>query len=338
VDTTIDIDGSEGEGGGQVLRTALGLSIVTGRPFRIRTIRARRARPGLLRQHLAAVRIATVLGDAEVDGDVLGSSELSFRPRGFVGGDHHVQVGSAGSAMLVIQTVLPALLRGDTSTRITVEGGTHNPSAPPFDFVERAFLPQLTRMGARLRLTLERAGFYPAGGGRVVVEVDPAPLQALHLVERGPVRLRGRAVVSALPDSVARRELVVLAERLGLSREDLTCDVVRDPVGPGNVVLVEAVGESVTEVFTAFGTRGVRAEAVADAAATEALEWLERGVPVGEHLADQLLVPLALAGGRFRTGPLSSHALTNLAVIARFVDRAVRVSAGPGGVTDVIAD
>jgi RNA 3'-terminal phosphate cyclase (ATP) len=316
------IDGSFGEGGGQVLRTALGLSLATGTPFRIDNIRAGRGRPGLLRQHLTAVRTAATVGRAEVVGDTLGSRALTFVPRALVAGDHHASIGSAGSAMLVVQAVLPALLAADAPSRLVVEGGTHNPSAPPFDFVARTFLPILARMGASVRVTLDRPGFYPAGGGRVLVEVAPAKLAPLELVERGAVRaIRARAVVSAVPTSVAHRELRVLAERFGLDREALICEDVPRPVGPGNVVFVEVECEHVTEVFTAFGQKGVTSEDVARAVGDEAQAWIDTGMPVGEHLADQLLIPLALArGGRFRTGPVTLHTTTNAEIIGRFLD------------------
>ncbi|MDP2310080.1 MAG: RNA 3'-terminal phosphate cyclase [Pseudomonadota bacterium] len=328
------IDGSSGEGGGQVLRTALGLSLATGTPFHIDNIRAGRARPGLLRQHLSAVRTAAAVGRAEVDGDTLGSRSLSFIPSSLVPGEHQASIGSAGSAMLVIQAVLPALLVAGGPSRLVVEGGTHNPSAPPFDFIARTFVPTLARMGADVRVTLERPGFYPAGGGRVVVEVGPSPLRPLDLVERGAVRsIRARAVVSAVPVSVAHRELRVLRERFGLEREALICEDVKLPVGPGNVVFVEVECEHITEVFTAFGEKRVRAEDVAAAAGDAAQAWIDGGVPVCEHLADQLLIPLALAarsggdGGRFRTGPVTLHTTTNAEVIGRFLD--VRFSFEP---------
>ena len=163
------IDGSQGEGGGQILRTALGLSLVTGTAFRIEKIRAGRAKPGLLRQHLTAVNAATVIGDALVDGAELGSPALVFRPRSVRPGAYRFAVGTAGSASLVLQTVLPPLLTAGASSILTLEGGTHNPWAPPFDFLARAFLPLLERMGAPVRAAIQRYGFYPAGGGQFTV-------------------------------------------------------------------------------------------------------------------------------------------------------------------------
>lgn len=322
----LHIHGNEGEGGGQVLRTSLGLSLATGTPFRITDIRGGRAKPGLLRQHLAGVRAAAQIGRAEVDGDALGSRALTFTPRALLAGEHHVAVGSAGSALLVVQAVLPALLVADAPSRLVVEGGTHNPASPPFDFVQRAFAPLLAALGGRVTFTLERHGFYPAGGGRVVVEVDPATLSPVAHVARGAVRaIRAKAIVSGIRANVAHRELGVLQERFGLDRNALVVEDVHRPVGPGNAVVVEVACEGATEVFTGFGERGVRAEDVAARVADEVDAWLARDVPVGEHLADQLLIPFALAAaraggeGRYRAGPLSLHATTNADVIRRFL-------------------
>src|SRR5262245_60443308 len=169
------IDGSQGEGGGQILRTALALSLVTGAPFRVEKIRAGRQKPGLLRQHLTAVTAAVEIGGAAVEGATLGSRELSFRPGSVRPGAYRFAVGTAGSAALVLQTVLPALLTATGPSTVVVEGGTHNPHAPPFDFLALAFLPLLARMGARAQATLDRPGFYPAGGGQLTVEITPAP-------------------------------------------------------------------------------------------------------------------------------------------------------------------
>src|SRR5512138_2046230 len=162
----ITIDGSQGEGGGQILRSALALSLVTGKPFRIENIRARRQKPGLMRQHLTAVNAAVEIGAAHVSGNTVGSSELTFAPTALRSGEYHFVVGTAGSCTLVLQTVLPALIIAEGSSEIRLEGGTHNPAAPPFDFLAGAFLPLLNRMGPDVRAALERPGFYPAGGGR----------------------------------------------------------------------------------------------------------------------------------------------------------------------------
>lgn len=323
----IFIDGSYGEGGGQILRTSLALSLVTGKPFRIERIRAGRKTPGLLRQHLTAVGAAAKVGRAEVTGVQVGSGELTFTPKEVVPGDYAFAIGTAGSTSLVLQTVLPALLLAAAPSVLTLEGGTHNPFAPPFDFLERAFLPLLSRMGAQLKAELECPGFYPAGGGRARFTITPAgSLAPLDLRERGEIRARrAKALVVNLPASIAERELAVIGRRLSWNAEWLRPEVIRNSCGPGNVVSIEVESEHVTEVFTGFGERGVTAEAVAEKAVKEARRYLASEVAVGEYLADQLLIPMALAGGgAFTTGPLSRHALTNIEIIHKFLD--VRIS------------
>jgi RNA 3'-terminal phosphate cyclase (ATP) len=312
----ITIDGSLGEGGGQILRTSLALSLVTGQPFRIEKIRAGRKSPGLLRQHLTAVQAAAAIGQAEVKGDAIGSQQITFIPGKVKAGNYAFAIGTAGSATLVLQTVLPALLVGGSDpTTLTLEGGTHNPFAPPFDFLQQTFLPLLHRMGARVEATLERHGFYPAGGGKFVVTITPAAqLQPLKLLERGAIQSQvARALVAHLPFSIAERELSLIGRKLELPGEALRGETIKTSPGPGNVVFVEISSAPVTEVFTAFGARGVAAEAVANSVIKEARAYLE-------HLADQLLLPLALSGGgAFTTLPLSKHATTNIEVIQKFL-------------------
>lgn len=317
----ITIDGSQGEGGGQILRTALSLSLVTGQTFQIQGIRAGRKKPGLLRQHLTAVDAAMQVGGASVDGAVLGSKELVFKPSRVTPGDYRFTVGTAGSTTLVFQTVLPALIAGETPSQLILEGGTHNPNAPSYDFLARAFLPLINRMGPTISAQIECAGFYPAGGGRVTVQITPAKrLQQLELLARGESRSRkARALVANLPRSVGDRELKVVTEKLGWSREQLQVEEVPS-AGPGNALVLEVESEHVTEVFTGFGERGVLAETVAEKAVAEVRSYLASGAPVGEHLADQLLIPLALAGGgSFVTAAVSRHTQTNIKVIEMFL-------------------
>ncbi|ATB49222.1 RNA 3'-terminal phosphate cyclase [Corallococcus macrosporus] len=323
----VRIDGSLGEGGGQVLRTSLALSLVTGQPFTIQNIRAGRKKPGLLRQHLTSVKAAEAVGAAEVSGAELGSRELTFHPRALAAGNYHFAVGTAGSATLVLQTVLPALLLAEGPSTLMLEGGTHNPLAPPFDFLQRAYLPLVRRMGPSVEATLERAGFFPAGGGRFRVDVRPAPLKPLHLLERGRVLRRDlKAVIAMIPFDVAQRELGTAGAALKWRPDELRTEELKRPLGPGNVLVAEVESEHVTEVFTGFGERGKRAESVAEALAAEVKRYLEADVPVGEHLCDQLLLLLALAKeGAFRTLPLDGHAETQLHTIAKFLDVKVEV-------------
>jgi RNA 3'-terminal phosphate cyclase (ATP) len=322
----LHLDGSQGEGGGQVLRTSLALSLITQTPFRIDDIRAGRKRPGLRRQHLTALEAATAVGRAEVEGAAVDSRSVTFRPRGVHPGDYRFDVGTAGSVTLVLQTVLPALITAGGSSSLVLQGGTHNPLAPPFDFLERVYLPLLGRMGPRVSATLDRPGFYPAGGGKFRVQIEPAAkLAPLWLTERGDERaVRAKALVSQLPASVGERELRVVRRELGW--KDCQVVEVKKPRGPGNALLLELEHEHVTEMVCAFGEKGVRAEDVAQGAVAEVRAYQRHGAPVGEHLADQLLLLLCLAGsGALRTGPLSLHATTQIALIPRFLD--VRVAA-----------
>lgn len=322
----IRIDGAAGEGGGQVLRSALALSMATGQSFRVDNVRAGRKRPGLMRQHLTAVRAAQTLCSARVEGMEIGSRQVVFEPGAVLAGDHTFAIGTAGSTTLVLQTVLPALLAAPAPSRLVLEGGTHNPLAPPFEFLARAYVPLLRRLGPRLEVRLEKYGFAPAGGGRIVAEIEPAPLRGFELLERGELlSKRVTAVVSNLPRHIGEREVRHVA---GATGWDSTAFAVRevDSPGPGNVLLVELESEQATEVLAGFGEHGVRAEAVADRLVRELRRYLRAGVPVGEHLADQLLLPLALAGsGAYSTLPLSRHATTQLDLVRAFLEVPIEV-------------
>jgi RNA 3'-terminal phosphate cyclase (ATP) len=330
----ITIDGRTGEGGGQMLRTSLALSLLTGKPFQMSNVRGRRKKPGLLRQHLTALEAAAAVGGAAVTGDHIGSGEVSFAPTRLTGGSYTFAVGSAGSAMLVLQTVLPALLRADGPSDLVLEGGTHNPAAPPFDFLDRAFLPLLRRMGVEISAELERPGFYPAGGGRARVHIEPCPrLGRLELVARGKlVKATATAVISGLPGEVAERELATLGARLGWPREALMQRSIRTARGPGNVLVAVLEHEHVTEVFAGFGERGKPAEKVASEVADEVEAYLSAGVPVGQHMADQLLLPMAMGeGGVFVTLAPTPHTTTQIATIRAFLERDVGVRPLEGG-------
>ena len=326
------IDGSFGEGGGQIIRTSLALSLITGKPFRIERVRARRDKPGLQRQHLTAVNAAAEIGHAEVEGAGVGSQYFSFTPRQVTPGDYRFSIGTAGAATLVLQTVLPPLMIADAPSTLTFEGGTHNVHAPPFDFLQKTFLPLVNRTGPDVAAELERYGFYPPGGGRFRVRIEPSSaLTPLHLDVRGPLRARrARALVVKLPPHIAERELAVIGEQLGWSGDELRVEASTNALSPGNVVMLEIESEHLTEMFTRVGERGLRAELVAAEAAEEARRYLEIGAPVGSHLADQLLIPLALArGGSYTTGSLSLHTTTNIEIIKKFL--AVEIATMPLG-------
>jgi len=255
---------------------------------------------------------------------------LSFAPQTIRGGNYRFAIGTAGSCTLVLQTVLPALWYADAPSTLTVSGGTHNPAAPPADFLIRAWLPLMRRMGGVAEIEVLRHGFYPAGGGEVRARVAPSRLVPLVLVERGTLRaMRAEAIVAAVPGNVARRELDVVAR--AFSGVDTQIRELQHREGPGNALLVEATHEHVTELFTGFGERGISAEAVANRVVQSMYGYFASGAAVGEHLADQLALPLALAGGgRFTTCTQSSHLATNLAVIERFLPVRTRVEAVAG--------
>ncbi|MCB1633619.1 MAG: RNA 3'-terminal phosphate cyclase [Xanthomonadales bacterium] len=316
----IHIDGSRGEGGGQILRSALSLSVLLQRPLRLSRIRAGRAKPGLMRQHLACVQAAAQISAADVEGARLGSTELTFVPHALCGGSHHFAIGSAGSTTLVLQTVLPLLLCADQPSRLSIEGGTHNPMAPSVDFLQQAFLPQLQRMGADLDLQLERHGFFPMGGGRIVLQARPGRLQPLSLLERGDAAgIDVLAITAGLPAHIGLREATAVADHYGLRRERLQPVDLGPRYGTGNVLALAARFANVTEWVTRFGERGLRAEQVAERACRELDGYLAHNGAVGEHLADQLLLPLWLAGGgEFTTGAPSSHLQTNADVLRQF--------------------
>ncbi|HEU0187443.1 MAG TPA: RNA 3'-terminal phosphate cyclase, partial [Gallionellaceae bacterium] len=317
---TILLDGAQGEGGGQILRSALTLSMISGTPFRIERIRAGRAKPGLLRQHLTAVNAAAALCGARVQGNTAGSQTLEFIPGAIKGGEYRFDIGTAGSCTLVLQTLLPALWFAERESVVTVSGGTHNTAAPPADFLMRSWLPLMQRMGAHMSLALLRHGFYPAGGGEVRAEVQPVKsLQAIELAERGElVSCKAIAVVAGLPVEIAQRELAQVQRQFAEAAAEMRVLPARE--GPGNVLMIELAHRHHTEIFCAFGEKGLRSEVVADRVVQEAQRYLASGASIGEHLADQLVLPMALAGaGSFTTTTVSSHLKTNMQIVQRFL-------------------
>lgn len=348
----LDIDGTAGEGGGQVLRTALALSLITGRGFTLRNIRGGRARPGLQRQHLTCVEAARVVGHADVDGAGLGARYLRFVPGTVRHGDHHFAIGTAGSTSLVLQTILWPLLQTAGDSTVVIEGGTHVPMAPTATFLERAFLPALDRFGLadRIDLDVDAQGFFPAGGGRLVVELagGARPVATTWTTRGATRRVSAHAMVSQLSKDIARREVFAVADALGLKqvlghRATAACaiDEVESP-GPGNALHVTVESEHGVEVFSGIGERGRRAEDVAAAVIEEVQTFLIHDAPVGPHLADQLLVPMALAavaGGEsvIRTITPTLHTTTNADLIGRFLPVAFDLVDVSPGVIDVIA-
>ena len=272
----IEIDGSEGEGGGQILRSALSLSMCTDQAFRLKNIRAKREKPGLMRQHLTALQAAAAVCDARVMGAEVGSAEITFRPGTVRAGDYQFAIGTAGSTTLVLQTVLPALKTASIPTTVRITGRTHNKACPPVDFLQRAYLPLVERMGPTVQLELVRHGFYPRGGGEILARVTPAArLMAITLNERG-ARTGGyaEAYISGIPLHVASRELEIVGKMLNWTADNLRIRGLSGEFGPGNALTVTVEHEHITEVFTGFGEKGVSAESVAKRAVDAARDYL----------------------------------------------------------------
>ena len=326
----IEIDDSEGEGGGQIVRSSLALSAVTGKPFSVKKIRAGRRKSGLKRQHVTGVNAAREICGGAAHGAELNSPELTFIPGPIQTRDFHFKIGTAGSTTLVAQTVLPALMMADRPSSITVEGGTHNPGGPPFDFLDRVYLRQVETMGPVFKSRIESYGFYPVGGGKIKIEITPSQnLASLSLMKRKQkMKAKLMALVSKLPIDIAERELNVIRRKGKWHPSECYPIEIKNSPGPGNVVMMELNSGNVNEIVTGYGSPGVRAEDVARKTYREAKPYLDSDYPVGEHLADQLLLPMGLAAAQgdasvaseMTTGPLSLHATTHIEILKRFLD------------------
>jgi RNA 3'-terminal phosphate cyclase (ATP) len=323
------IDGSAGEGGGQILRSSLALSLLGGVPFTLERIRAGRKKPGLMRQHLTAVKAAAAISNASVEGAALGSTRLRFSPGPIRAGEYELDVGSAGSAALVLQTIALPLALQAASSQVRVRGGTHALWAPIYPFLEGAWAPLLARAGVALSLVQRGVGFYPAGGGEIAMTCGGSALRPLHLgTSQTPAKLELSAIVAGLSEGIARRELAAAAALLVDTPLSLHSATVRSP-GPGNAVWLAARASdasAASNVFSAIGEVGVSAEQVGEAVAAAYLKWRESGASVEEHLSDQIMLPIALAGaGSFSASALSLHARTNIEVIHAFTGARFRV-------------
>ncbi len=321
----VTIDGAHGEGGGQILRTSLSLSVLTGRPVEILRIRAGRSRPGLQPQHLASVRAAAGLCAAHLEGAEIGSTRLRFAPQAPPApGSYHFAIGTAGAAPLVLQTVLLPLAFAPAASRVTVTGGTHVSHAPTADYLERVYLPTLARYGLAVSCPSPRAGFFPKGGGVVQAEIaggaTPSPVT---LTERGELRALTALVVTAgLPPTVAERGIAAVRQALGRLPVELSVETREAAsVGPGAAVLLVADCEGGVAGFSTVGERGKRMEDVAEEACRAFREWWETGAACEEHLADQLVLPMALTAGesRWTTARVTDHLRTVLWVVPQFL-------------------
>lgn len=350
----IAVDGSAGEGGGQVLRTALALSVLTGQAVEVRDIRAGRSRPGLRPQHLAAVQAAAAICGAKVEGAALESQRLRFEPGGPTRpGSYAFDVaqiagqGSAGAVGLVLQTVLLPLALADGPSRLTLRGGTHVPWAPSVDYLQAVFLPTVARMGVQAEVELVAWGFYPAGGGEVRVRIQGGsdkPLHSLKLVERGEVRrVWGRGVASNLPSHIAQRMAnrarnLLTSAWAGTDTHPgaiplMQIEALRvRSAGPGAAIFLFAEYEHAVAGSSAYGRKGLPSEQVAAAACEDLLAHHRAGAPADPYLADQLVLPMVLAAGTSQvvTSAVTDHLLTNLAVVQAFLSVQVRMEGERG--------
>jgi RNA 3'-terminal phosphate cyclase (ATP) len=334
IERMIIIDGSQGEGGGQMVRNSCALSLVTGEPFRITNVRGKRSKSGLMRQHVTAVEAACVISGAEARGLAVGSSELEFRPGKVLPGEYHFAVGTAGSTGLVLQTVLMPLVLAGGRSRLVLEGGTHNMLAPPFDFIKKSFLPVIARMGPKVSARIVRPGFYPRGGGRIEIDIDPAPLDAIECTERGASQgMGGQAMIAGVPFDIADRMVKRIAKDLpGWPDDVLSIRELPADQGPGVILMLEARYAQVTEVVSGFGQLGVPAERLAKTSAARIKGYMEADAFAGPYLADQLVLPFVLAGGgAFTTVKPSQHTLTAIYIARRFTGRRIALARQPAG-------
>jgi RNA 3'-terminal phosphate cyclase (ATP) len=335
MDSIVELDGSHGEGGGQILRSALALSILTGRPFKLVNIRAKRKNPGLAPQHLASVRAAGTICNANYKGAAVGSRVLYFEPGEVKAGAYDFRIGTAGATGLVLHTVyLPLALRGSSVSRILITGGTHVPHSPCYHFNETTWSAYLRRMGITVELEMVRPGFYPRGGGEIRATIHPCPrVHGLMLTTCPELTTAGGfSAVADLPDSVGKRQTRRLAHRL--KQAGLESHIVEErwENGPSTVAAVIFRQAPIPTLFFGLGERGKPAEAVADDAAEEAISFLHRKCPVDPHSADQIVLPLAFSpdASEYRTAAVTRHLLTNIDTIRRFVDRDISVDGVEG--------
>ena len=330
---TIVIDGSYGEGGGQILRTALSLSMAAGRPCRLIKVRANRSKPGLGRQHLTALRASARISAARVDGAELGAQEFSFTPGPVRSGGYQFDIGTAGAATLVLQTVLPALAWAEGESRLLITGGTHVPWSPPFHYLEQVFCPMLRGLGFHCRLSIRHWGFYPKGGGEIEAVIVSGNRTANVTLDE-PFRLErltGISASSRLPEHVRVRQARRLETRLreaGIAVEMTVADVTA--LSPGSFAFLRAQGQGSAAGFSALGERGKPAEEVADEAADALLRFLASKATLDPHLADQILIYLAMIPGshRFTVSEVTEHLLTNAWVTEQFLPVRFEVTGG----------
>ncbi len=332
----IVIDGSSGEGGGQILRSSLTLSVMTGHPFQISNIRLQRSKPGLMAQHLQAVRAAAEISNAGVEDAFWGSTNLTFHPGAVQSGNYRFKIETAGSTSLVLQTILLPLSQAKSDSKVTISGGTHVAWSPCYHYLEWQWLPYLQKMGISARLTLNQAGFYPSGGGEITADIHPcAEFLPLNAVQRGRiVRIRGLSAVVNLDQSIARRQKLQALSRLEPLCRDVKIEIVSlSSPGKGTAIVLLAEFEDSQACYSALGAPDKRAEAVADEAVDELQAFLSPQAAIDQYLADQLILPLSFANGvsELYTSMITHHLITNAAVVQAFLPAKITIVGEAGG-------
>lgn len=336
----IEINGSFGEGGGQILRTALTLSVISGQPFSLKSIRSSRPQPGLKPQHIKAIEAAAAISHAHFNPVSPGEQELRFEPRQLTAGDYRFDIGTAGATGLVLQTILLPLTLTNKPSNVIVTGGTHVPWSPCFHYLAWHWCYFLDQIGFSIDLEMKQAGFYPPGGGEIRATVNPhQSLQPLSLTERGKlIQIRGLSTVAKLPRSIAERQQSRALHRLSGYEEPVTIDIETvNALSAGTYLILVAEFEHSQYCVAALGARGKRAETVADEAIDDFEQFLATGAAIDAHLADQLLIPLAMVPGisRLRTAAVTTHLQTNAEVIRQFLPVTIDIDGGPGKPGDV---
>ncbi len=319
------IDGSFGEGGGQIIRSSLALSMISGTPIEIHSIRAGRKNGGLRKQHLTSVNAAVEICNAEVTGNVMGSTRITFTPNAIKAGNYSFATGSAGSAFLVFQTIFPALMMQKEESHLVIQGGTHNLKAPPAEFIEHSFLGTMKKIGVDSSLKLNRYGFYPKGGGEVEITITPSKLNSADFTKLSPItKIIAEPVVVRKPRTVADSQA---DEIRGVLPQAEVISHFPKAVGPGNSVSVSVIRDNIRQVFTGFGKRNCSPEITARVVAQRAQTFSQADIFCDSHLTDQLMIPLLLAGGGKFTCPKPSlHATTNAEVIKVFTGKEILFS------------